>query len=170
MPDLRLDDEDYEMLASFRFALRRFLAFSEAAARHDGLTPRQHQALLGIRSMQGRGASSVSDLAAFLILQHNSTVELVDRLVAAGLVARAPDPNDGRRVLLALTDLGEKRLANLSQAHLDELDQIGPELRLLLARIKRDAPGGDDSALQMRLFWSGFLGHFVLHPAPTPEP
>ena len=137
MPDPRLDDEDYEMLASFRFALRRFLAFSEAAARCDGLTPRQHQALLGIRSMQGRGASSVSDLAAFLILQHNSTVELVDRLVAAGLVARTTDPKDGRRVLLTLTKLGEKRLANLSQAHLDELDQIGPELRRLLTRIQR---------------------------------
>ena len=137
MPDPRLDDEDYEMLASFRFALRRFLAFSEAAARRDGLTPRQHQALLGIRSMQGRGASSVSDLAAFLILQHNSTVELVDRLVAAGLVAKTTDPKDGRRVLLTLTKLGEKRLANLSQAHLDELDQIGPELRRLLTRIQR---------------------------------
>ncbi len=138
MPDPRLDDEDYEMLASFRFALRRFLAFSEAAARRDGLTPRQHQALLGIRSMQqSRGASSVADLAAFLILQHNSTVELVDRLVAAGLVARTTDPKDGRRVLLILTELGEKRLANLSQAHLDELDQIGPELRRLLTRIQR---------------------------------
>ncbi|KDM65108.1 hypothetical protein [Acidiphilium sp. JA12-A1] len=55
MADARLTDEDYEMLASFRFALRKFIAFSEAAARRDGLTPRQHQALLGIRAMQGQG-------------------------------------------------------------------------------------------------------------------
>ncbi|WP_288051123.1 MarR family winged helix-turn-helix transcriptional regulator [Acidiphilium sp.] len=137
MADACLTDEDYEMLASFRFALRKFIAFSEAAARRDGLTPRQHQALLGIRAMQGQGAASVSDLAAFLILQHNSTVELVDRLVAAGFVARATDPEDGRRVRLALTGSGEARLAALSQTHLDELEQIGPELRRLLARIQR---------------------------------
>ncbi len=137
MADARLTDEDHEMLASFRFALRKFIAFSEAAARRDGLTPRQHQALLGIRAMQDRGSASVSDLAAFLILQHNSAVELVDRLVAAGFVMRATDPEDGRRVRLALTESGEARLAALSQTHLDELEQIGPELRHLLTRIQR---------------------------------
>ena len=87
--------------------------------------------------MQTRGTASISDLASFLILQHNSTVELVDRLVASGLVLRSTDPDDGRRVLLEVTNLGEELLANLSYTHLDELELIGPELRRLLARIQR---------------------------------
>ena len=146
MPDPQINDDDYEMLASFRFTLRKFLAFSETAARRDGLTPRQHQALLGIRSMQTRGTASISDLASFLILQHNSTVELVDRLVASGLVLRSTDPDDGRRVLLEVTNLGEKLLANLSYTHLDELELIGPELRRLLARIQRYRRGKSGKA------------------------
>ena len=131
-----LTDQDYEMLASFRFALRRFLTFSKTAARRSGLTPRQHQALLGIRGMQSKSMSSISDLAAFLILRHNSTVELVNRLIAANLVAKTTDPEDKRRVLLKLTALGEKRLATLSQTHLDELEHIEPELQRVLARLK----------------------------------
>lgn len=137
MPDRRLTDEDYEMLASFRFALRRFLSFSEVAAKRHGLTPRQHQALLGIRSMRVSGSASVSDLAAFLILQHNSTVELINRLALAELVVRVVDPDDARRVQLSLTDKGEELLDALTQAHLDEFENIGSELRELLIRIDR---------------------------------
>ncbi len=145
--NLVLTDEDYEMLASFRFALRRFLAFSKTAARRSNLTPRQHQALLGIRAMQAKSVSSISDLAAFLILRHNSTVELVDRLIAAGLVKKAVDPEDGRRVILSLTKRGEKRLTALSQTHLDELEYIEPELQRFLERLRsykrgKPAPAG----------------------------
>ena len=43
-----LSDADYEPLAEFRYAPRRFLNRSAAAARAARLTPQQHQALLAI--------------------------------------------------------------------------------------------------------------------------
>ena len=131
-----LSDEDYQTLAAFRFALRRFLAFSETAAGEAGLTPRQHQALLGIKNARGNGAS-IADLAAFLILRHNSTVELVDRLVQAGYALRHEDGADRRRVRVRLTDLGEARLAELTGIHLAEIGRIGPELKDLLNQMQR---------------------------------
>lgn len=137
MPKSTLSNKDYQTLASFRFALRRFLSFSEAAARENGLTPRQHQALLGIKSMQSSGTANIADLAAFLILHHNSTVELVNRLVDAGLVERTTDSADRRRVLIHLTRDGEAQLAALSAAHVTELRRIGPELQKLLGQIPK---------------------------------
>jgi DNA-binding MarR family transcriptional regulator len=144
MTELHLSDRDYHTLAAFRFALRQFLSFSEIAARDAGLTPRQHQALLGIKSAQSGGTVSIADLASFLILQHNSTVELVDRLVRAGLVARCDDDADRRRVLVRLTALGEERLAALSSIHLAEIDRIGPTLKHLLGEmpVARRPEGG----------------------------
>ena len=135
MANPTLSHDDYRTLAAFRFALRRFLSFSETAAREAGLTPRQHQALLGIKAAPVAGVASVSELAAFLLLHHNSTVELVDRLEAAGLVARTPDPEDRRRVLVRLTAAGERHLADLSAVHLAELERIRPELQNLLERM-----------------------------------
>lgn len=132
MAEPTLTDQDFRTLAAFRFALREFLSFSEEAARAAGLTPRQHQALLGIRSLENPG---IADLAAFLILHHNSTVELVDRLARAGLVLREPDPTDRRRVLIRLTPTGSARLTALSAIHLAELDRIGPALKSLLSQM-----------------------------------
>ena len=61
-PDRPLGDRDYRALAEFRHALRRFLAFSEQAARDAGLTPSQHQLLLAVRGHAGPGQPSVSDV------------------------------------------------------------------------------------------------------------
>ncbi|MCW0220224.1 MAG: hypothetical protein OJI67_18000, partial [Prosthecobacter sp.] len=49
----------YETLASFRFALRRFLRFSEQAAQSAGITPQQHQALLVIKGFHDRNRVTV---------------------------------------------------------------------------------------------------------------
>lgn len=125
---------DYELLAEFRASLRDFLAFSEEAARQAGLTPRQHQALLAIRGAPGKGHMSVGDLAERLKLQHNTAVELANRLEATGFVARVGDKEDRRRVWLKLTREGEAKLAALSTAHLDELHRLRPVLRELLDR------------------------------------
>ena len=129
-----ITDRDYATLAAFRLALRQFAAFSEAEAKSAGLTPRQHQALLAIRGAgpAGEAGLTVGDVAAHLLIRHNSAVELVDRLVEAGLVVRRPDPADARRMMVVLTDRAEWLLCTLSAAHMQELRAMRPALVTLL--------------------------------------
>ncbi len=70
-------DADFARLLAFRTGLRRFLHWSDAQAKQAGLTGAQYQLLLAIRGQDGR--PSVGDVAAHLLLRHNSAVELVDR-------------------------------------------------------------------------------------------
>jgi DNA-binding MarR family transcriptional regulator len=132
---------DYEVLSEFRYLIRRFLEFSEDAAQAAGLTPRQHQALLAIRGFPDGQGVTIGRLAERLRIRHHSAVELVDRLVAAGLVLRAHDAGDHRRVLLSLTRRADDCLAGLSAAHLDELARLEPSLKKILASRRR--PDGD---------------------------
>lgn len=125
---------DYELLGEFRYLIRRFLEFSQDAARNIGLTPQHHQALLAIRGFPEGQHVTVGDLAERLRIRHHSAGELAKRLDRAGLVTREQDVEDQRRVLLRLTPHAEALLAELSAAHLDELSRIEPTLRRILAR------------------------------------
>lgn len=126
-------DSDYAALAQFRYQIRSFLAFSETAAAQQGLTPTQHQALLGIKGFVRPGPASVGDVARFLRIRHHSAVELIDRLAKLGLVSRIADPDDARRVHLKLTKRGEQKLLALSRKNLEELHRAAsPALRRLL--------------------------------------
>ncbi len=118
-------DADYKALAAFRHALRLFLAFSETVAREAGLTPQQHQALLAIKGHPSGGPVSIGDLAAQLLIRHNSAVELVNRLVMAGLVDKVASVDDRRQVILVLTGEAEAVLDLLSASHLTELRRSG---------------------------------------------
>jgi DNA-binding MarR family transcriptional regulator len=126
---------DYQALANFRYALRRFLEFSGSAAKSVGLTPQQHQAMLSIIGVPEGQAVTVGFLAERMLLKHHSTVELVDRLVELDLVARQPDAADRRKVLLALTPKGRRLLTKLSAAHIEELRRIRPVFADLLERL-----------------------------------
>lgn len=128
---------DYRALADFRYALRKFLAFSEDAAAEAGLTSQQHQALLVIKARSNGDGLPVGVLAQRLLLRQHSTVELVDRLARLGLVTRNPDPHDRRRVRVSLTEEGEEKLLLLSQSHLAELRAVGPALAELLASFEK---------------------------------
>jgi len=136
---------DYEALAAFRHELRVFLSFSEAAARAAGLTPQQHQGLLVIKGLPGADSVSVGELADLLLIRHNSAVELANRLCAAGLLERTPDPNDRRRVRLSLTPAAEDLLRDLSAAHVQELQRMRPVLRTLLGILHEDEAAADIS-------------------------
>jgi len=131
----KLHKAQYETLAAFRYALRKFIHFSETAAQAAGITPQQHQALLAIKGFPGRDRITVGELAERLQLRHHSTVGLIDRLAREKLVARAPSPEDRRRVLVQLTPRGEKTLEKLSALHQAQLRHIGPELSRLLERL-----------------------------------
>ena len=130
-----IEDDDYRALAAYRHALRRFLAFSEAAARDAGLTPQQHQAILAIRGRGAAGRMTIGELADSLLIRPHSAVELVDRLVRAGLVLRSDAGDDRRRVVLALTPRAETILEGLSASHLDELRRGRALLTQLLDRL-----------------------------------
>src|SRR3954454_1938303 len=95
----QLSQAQYEGLAEFRYALRQFLAFSEAATREVGVTPSQYQAMLVIKSSSAP-AISIGELAGQMLLQHHGAVQLVDRLARIGLVRRRPSSTDRRSVLL----------------------------------------------------------------------
>lgn len=129
-----MTDAEYRVLARFRFALRVFLRFSEDAAREGGLTPNQHQLLLAVRGFPN-GLPTVSDLAEWLQLRHNSTVELIDRAVDAELLVRHVDEHDRRRQRLALTAKGEDLLASLSQSHRQELRKFREEMAEVLQEL-----------------------------------
>ena len=128
-------DADYRSLAKFRRALRSFLYFSEQAAKSAGLTPSQHQLMLAIRGSDTGQAPTIGEVAGWMKLRHHSTVELVDRAEAAGLVKRLQDPDDQRRQRLVLTREGESKLAKLAHLHREELRRFREEGLLTLESI-----------------------------------
>jgi len=130
----QLTREDYENLLAFRTSMRRFQHWSETQARAVGLTPAQHQLLLAIKGHPGVQGPAIGDLAGYLLLRHHSTVELVDRAEKAGLVERWGDDADGRVTRVRLTAEGETRLARLSAAHLNELQNLAPVLDKVVAK------------------------------------
>ena len=127
--------DDYRLLADFRHLLRQFFVFSEQGAKAAGLTAQQHRALLVIKAFDGQ--PSVGDLADRLVIRHNSAVGLVDRLVQAGFVTRNADSADRRRMTLALTARGEKKLLAISGANRQELRRLAPLLTALVARLEQ---------------------------------
>ena len=124
----RLTQRDFERLLEFRVALRRFQHWSEEQAQSAGLTAVKHQLLVAIKGHPGDVPPTVGDLAGYLLLRPHSTVELVDRAEAAGLVQRTPDPDDGRVVRVRLTGAGEHVLQELTPAHLDRLRELAAVL------------------------------------------
>ena len=137
----QLSKADYEVLASFRYALRQFLRFSEESARALGIEPQQHQALLAVKGFPGRDRITISELAERLQIRHHSAVGMVDRLVAHGLLAREPDAGDRRQVYIMLTERGETVLEQLAAAHKQELRRLGPEIHAILDRLNDEAAG-----------------------------
>ncbi len=130
----RLTLVDYRALAEFRYQIRRFLGFSERAARRSGLEPRQHQLLLALKGLPDDVEPTIGELAQRLQVEHHSAVEMIDRLQRRRLVARVRDERDKRRVCVQLTSRGDALLRGLSVSHRDELRSAAPALvRALVA-------------------------------------
>ena len=124
----RLTRQDFERLLEFRVTLRRFQRWSEDQAQAEGLTHVQHQLLVAIKGHHGNQPPTMGDLAGYLLLRPHSTVELVDRAEAAGLVERTPDGEDGRVVRVRLTRDGDRVLNKLTRAHLEQLHELAAVL------------------------------------------
>ncbi|WP_209121303.1 MarR family winged helix-turn-helix transcriptional regulator [Alkalihalobacillus sp. BA299] len=115
----------YESLAEFRYQLKRFLHFSDSEARKFGITPQQHQLLLAIKGFPSREFATPGELSERLLITHHACVGLIDRSEHLGLVSRRKNPEDGRSVLVEVTEKGSDILEKLSEIHLEELTRIG---------------------------------------------
>jgi DNA-binding MarR family transcriptional regulator len=135
------DTEMMRELAWFRYNLRRFLHFSEKAARACGVTPQQHQLLLGVAGFTEHGRATVSELAEFLQERNNSVVGLVERAVDSGLVKRQAGKTDRRQVIVSLTTRGEEILSTLSQLHHDEVRRLKAGFLIRGGWVRRTMPG-----------------------------
>ena len=76
--------------------------------RAENRLPLSHGAVLG--RLDRDGASSVSELAAAERVRPQSMAQTIGDLEADGLVTRKPDPTDGRRAIVELTDQGHATL------------------------------------------------------------
>lgn len=137
-----LSTSHYAQLASFRYALRGFLRFSEALAVQEGLTSQHYQAMLVLRGWPDGQPVSIGDLAKQLQIKHNSAVGLVDRLVLQGLVMRKPSSVDRRKVELRLLLPGQQVLARLAAMHRGELRRIGPFMRRFFSDLAHEKEVG----------------------------
>ena len=103
----RVTNSNYRALAGFRYEIRKFLAFSEKAARSAGIEPQQHQMLLAIRGLPDGVRPTMGAVAERLCVQQHTAVALADKLEERGLLARERSEQDRRVVMLRLTAEGE---------------------------------------------------------------
>lgn len=100
--------------------LRRVVGTFVRSIRRQAGTPTGSQAET-LALLDRQGAMSVADLAAERKVKHQSMRLVVAQLEASGLVARLPNPDDGRSQLVALSDKGRAALAEAREARRREI-------------------------------------------------
>jgi DNA-binding MarR family transcriptional regulator len=131
----KVSTTDYRALAALRYEIRKFLAFSEQAARNAGVEPQQHQLLLAVRGLPEGARPTIRVVAERLCVQHHTAVALVDKLEQRGLLLRERGSRDRREVLLRVTPQGDAVLRKLSALHRQQLRDVGPAMALALQAI-----------------------------------
>jgi len=136
-----LKNSEYAALAEFRYQIRRFLRFSEHAARQAGVEPQHHQLMLAIRGAGNNDGTRITELAEQLQIQHHSAVELVTRMEEQGLVSRTRGRDDRREVYVKLMPRGEQILRELTLHHREQMRSAAPALIAALRRVAGRANG-----------------------------
>lgn len=96
------------------------IANLDARLRPFGITFSRYEALVLLTHSHG-GALPLSRIGERLQVHATSVTNVIDRLEAAGLVRREPNPSDGRGVLAVITDEGrevaDKATAEFNDSH-----------------------------------------------------
>jgi DNA-binding MarR family transcriptional regulator len=139
LPTAPLKKSQYEALSEFRYQLRRFLHFSETAAKEAGLTPLQYLLMLHVRGFPGRDWATVNELSDRLQMQHHGVVALLTRCEEAGLVLRQKSKIDRRMVEVHLQAKGAAQLERLAALHEAELHSLGDTFQVARITAFNDA-------------------------------
>ncbi|NJP46475.1 MarR family winged helix-turn-helix transcriptional regulator [Actinacidiphila epipremni] len=91
------------------------------ASVEESLTLPQFRMLVALHT---RGSLSLSLLAAELDVQPSTAMRMIDRLVIAAMVTRAPAPNDRRTSSISLTDKGRVTVTRATERRRAEIARI----------------------------------------------
>ena len=138
MTTSQLLPEDYQALASFRYAMRKFLNFSKRAlAAEADLTPEQYEALLALKAFAGASGLTMTELSERLQVKHHTAVSLVDKLEKLEFIRRTHGLVDRRHVYVALTASGSRVLSKVASLHRREMRVRSPEMIEALLRLRK---------------------------------
>ncbi|MEU9213858.1 MarR family transcriptional regulator [Streptomyces sp. NPDC048415] len=102
-----------DLRVAFSLLRRRIREVGETTEETQDLTPSQVSALTLVSKS---GAATASGLAAAEGVRPQSMAATLAALDQYGLIERNPDPGDGRRQLITLTDAGRERVEGTRQA------------------------------------------------------
>ncbi|BCJ51260.1 MarR family transcriptional regulator [Actinoplanes sp. NBRC 14428] len=139
---------DEAALGSIETQVAMLIRLGEATRRSS---PRPHRALdraayVILRLLRESGPQNVSVLASRLNLDGSTVTRQVSAMHRDGLVARSPDPEDGRGTVIAATERGLEQVEAVSTARRELYDlvlkdwtsQERKELAAVLERLTRD--------------------------------
>lgn len=133
MPDQDLSQYLAFLLASANRRMRLGLAQSIAA---EDVTEEHWRILQVLSDEQGR---SMGELAELVLLNHPALTKNIDKLVSRGLVQRASDALDNRKVLVYISNRGLSTVARLKKnvdVHHGEVEEaLGPRKTAQLKRL-----------------------------------
>lgn len=109
------DDEQFRrVLFLSRLFAGRLIMFLEEVGRQIELSGNQYVILLAIAHAQGKGGTTVRDVARYALMASSHVTTQAGSLIRRGLVKKLPNKKDGRSVLLLLTTDGEKAMEQIA--------------------------------------------------------
>ncbi|MGV9214985.1 MarR family winged helix-turn-helix transcriptional regulator [Micromonospora sp. RB23] len=137
-----MSDDDESTLGLIETEVALLMRFGEATRRATGSAEHRvldRAAYVILRHLDAAGPQNVSALAARLNLDGSTVTRQVSALQRDGLIARAPDPTDGRGTVISPTTAGLQRMAAVQAARTrlygDMLSDWSPDDRETLARL-----------------------------------
>jgi DNA-binding MarR family transcriptional regulator len=115
-PDL--DPSPIGVIGRISRLARELEARLEPVYREHGLEAGWHDVLATLRRGGPPFSLRPSDLTGTLMLTSSGTTKRLDKLEEAGLIARGPDPDDRRAILITLTEQGKELIDGVTAAHL----------------------------------------------------
>jgi DNA-binding MarR family transcriptional regulator len=110
-----------------RLYLLQSVSFADVFGQY-GLTFGEYEVLAALVRSGAPHRLKPSELVTALVLSSGAMTNRIDRVEAAGLVERLPDPDDRRGTLVALTEKGEQVVDEAVVAHLANEERLLTEL------------------------------------------
>ncbi len=102
---------------------RQLTSIMDAELQEDiGMDLSTYDALLHVFEAGAEGIR-MTDLSREMVLSKSGLTNMVDRLEAAGLLRRIPDPSDRRSIRVDLTEEGEAAFRSAGRSHLEAIER-----------------------------------------------